>query len=90
MITAKRFYANTLPVPQSYVVYLSSTEFMDQRRLAHRGHPNRCEGVVDILIHLRHLLATSEGIMSKSSMGRAPPFIQLSISIYVYTYTLLK
>jgi len=45
MIKAKRFYANT---STNFVVYLSSTEFKDQRRLGDGGHPNRCQGAADI------------------------------------------
>jgi len=72
-------------VPKSFVVYLSSTEFKDQRRLADGAHPNRCQGAADIQIHLRHLLATSEEITSNPAWGRASPFIQLSVSTRVYT-----
>ena len=58
---------------QSFVVYLSSTKFKDQRRLANGGHPNWCQGAADIQIHLRHLLATSYEITSKSSLGESTP-----------------
>jgi len=71
--------------PQSFVVYLSSTEFKDQRRLADGGHPNHCQGAVDFQIHLHHLLAILEEITSKSSLGESTPFIQLSVSTHVYT-----
>jgi len=75
MIKARRFYANTYPVPQSFVVYLSSIEFKDRRRLADGGHPNRCQGAADIQIHLRHLLATSKEITSKIQLGGEHPHL---------------
>ena len=66
--------SNALPsVPQSFIVYLSSTEFKDQNILVDGGHPNRCQGAADFQIHLHHLLATSEEIMSKSSLGESTP-----------------
>ena len=85
MITTKRFYANTYPAPQSFVVYLSSTKFKDQRTLADGGHPNRCQGAADIQIHLRHLVATSEEITSKSSLGESTHIYPAKCSTHVYT-----
>ena len=64
-------------------MYLSSTEFKDQRRLADGGHPNHCQGAADIQIHLRHLLHQKE-LRQNPAWGRALPFIQLSVSTRVY------
>jgi len=69
---------------KSFVVYLSSTKFKDQRRLADGGHPNRCQGAADIQIHHRHLLATLEGIMSKSRLGESTPIYPAKCSTHVY------
>ena len=65
---------NTLPI-----------EFKGQRRLVDGGHSNRCEGAADIQIHLRHLLATSEEITSKSSLGESTPIYPAKCSTHVYT-----
>jgi len=66
MLTLNQFH-------KSFVVYLSSTEFKDQRRLADGEHSNRCQGAGNIQIHLRHLLAPSKEITSKSSLGESTP-----------------
>jgi len=78
MLTLNEFHKTLLSI-------LSSTEFKDQRRLANGGHPNRCQGAVDIQIHLRHLLATSEEITSKSSLGESTP-IYLAKCFYSCLY----
>ena len=76
---------NTERLAKSFVVYLSSIEFKDQRRLADGGYPNRCQGAADIQIHLRHLLATSGEITSKSSLGESTPIYPTKCSTHVYT-----
>ena len=67
-------------------MYLSSTEFKDQRRLADGGHPNHYQGAADMQIDLRHLLHQKE-LRQNPAWGRATTFIQLSALLMFIFYS---
>ena len=57
------------------------------RRLADGGHSNRFQGATDIQIHLCHLLATSQEITSKSSLGESTPIYPAKyFYLHLYLY----
>jgi len=59
----------------------------ESRRLANKGHSNRCQDTADFQIHLCHLLATSGEITSKFSLGESTPIYPdkyFYLSLYLY------
>jgi len=70
MITAKRFYAKHLTSSTKLCCLFVLHRIQGSKKTSKR---NRCQGAADIQIHLRHLLATSQEITSKSSLGESTP-----------------